>query len=208
AAAGKRCAPADGDVGVLAHEQGLEAAILQRPRQLGDVDAVVGREVVGTYLHAVSPAIVCRMLGRQRNTQAVCLSPRSRRKGRGGEVGPVRGRRSRTMIRAGQQARAVAARPAARLGRFLVRGAALAALAALKVLTGALRRLALVATYRVALLAAIDDAVARVAILVPSPAVRHRPALLFESLCAWWRRRDARSASTHSTISSLDAAAA
>src|SRR5581483_4266302 len=163
AAAGKRCAPADGDVGVLAHEQGLEAAILQRPRQLGDVDAVVGREVVGTYLHAVSPAIVCRMLGRQRNTQAVCLSPRSRRKGRaGGEGGPVRGRRSRTMIRAGQQARAVAARPAARLGRFLVRGAALAALAALKVLTGALRRLALVATYRVALLAAINDAVARV----------------------------------------------
>src|SRR5581483_11524189 len=75
--------------------------------------------------------------------------------GGGGEVRPARGRRSRTVIRAGRQARAVAVRPAARLGRFLVRGAALAALAALKVLTGALGRLALVATYRVALLAAI-----------------------------------------------------
>src|SRR5581483_7461263 len=91
-----------------------------------------------------------------------CRLGREGRDGRGGEVGPVRGRRSRTMIRAGQQARAGAAGPAARLGRFLVRGAALVALAALKVLTGALRRLALVATYRVALLAAINDAVARV----------------------------------------------
>src|SRR5581483_11524188 len=87
AAPGERGAPADGDVGVLAHEERFKAAILQRPRQLGDVDAVVGREIIGTYLHAVSPAIVCRMLGHERNTQPVCLSPRTRRKGRDGRGG-------------------------------------------------------------------------------------------------------------------------
>jgi hypothetical protein len=35
---------AERDVGVLGHEQRIEAAVLQRLGQLGDVDAVVGRK--------------------------------------------------------------------------------------------------------------------------------------------------------------------
>jgi hypothetical protein len=51
-AAGKRGAPAHGNVGVLAHEQRFKAAALERTRELSDVDAVVGREVVRANLHA------------------------------------------------------------------------------------------------------------------------------------------------------------
>ena len=54
APARKRRAPADGDVGVLAYEQRFKAALLERTRQLGDVDAVVGREVVDANLHDAS----------------------------------------------------------------------------------------------------------------------------------------------------------
>ena len=55
AAAGERRAPAERDVGVLGHEQRIETAILERTRQFGEVDAVVGRKIENTYAHRVSP---------------------------------------------------------------------------------------------------------------------------------------------------------
>jgi hypothetical protein len=45
AAARGRRAPADRDVGVLGYEQRLEPALFKRPRQLGDVDAVIDRKI-------------------------------------------------------------------------------------------------------------------------------------------------------------------
>ena len=51
AAAGKRALSADRDVGVLRHEQRFEAALLQRRRQLRDVDAVIDRKVEDADFH-------------------------------------------------------------------------------------------------------------------------------------------------------------
>ena len=52
-AARERRLAADGDVGVLAHEQRLEPPLLDGPRQLADVDAVVGREIENASQHAL-----------------------------------------------------------------------------------------------------------------------------------------------------------
>ena len=54
AAARERRAPADRDVGVFAYEQGLEAARLERSRQLTGFDPVVGRKVEDAYVHRFS----------------------------------------------------------------------------------------------------------------------------------------------------------
>jgi hypothetical protein len=55
AAAGERRAAAQRDMGVLGHEQRIEAAILERASQLGEVDAVVGRKIESPYAHRASP---------------------------------------------------------------------------------------------------------------------------------------------------------
>src|SRR5262249_49824317 len=52
AAAGIGRAPADRDMGVLAHEQRVEAAFLERARQFVDGDAVIGRKVEGANQHS------------------------------------------------------------------------------------------------------------------------------------------------------------
>ena len=51
AAARERRLAAERNVGVLGHEQRIEAALLERPGQLGDVDAVVGGKIESTDLH-------------------------------------------------------------------------------------------------------------------------------------------------------------
>jgi len=55
AAAGKRALAADRDVRVLRHEQRFEAALLDRGGQLGDIDAVIDREIENADLHVVTP---------------------------------------------------------------------------------------------------------------------------------------------------------
>ena len=57
-AAGKGRAPAHGYVRVLGHEQRIEAALLERTRQLGDVDPVVGRKIENPYTHKSPPRMV------------------------------------------------------------------------------------------------------------------------------------------------------
>src|SRR5262249_19923500 len=66
-AAGKRGAPAHRNVRVLTHEQRFKAALLERTRELGDVDAVVGWEVVRANLHAqISAGLRATLFCRQR----------------------------------------------------------------------------------------------------------------------------------------------
>ena len=55
AAAGERRAAADRDMGVLGHEQRIEAAILERAPELGEVDSVVGGKIESPYAHRTSP---------------------------------------------------------------------------------------------------------------------------------------------------------
>jgi hypothetical protein len=54
AAARKRALAACRDVGVLGHEQRFEAAIFERAREFGDVDAVIGREIENADPHVSS----------------------------------------------------------------------------------------------------------------------------------------------------------
>jgi hypothetical protein len=53
-------------VGVLAEEQRLEAARLERARELGDVDAVVGRKIKGANQHEDASADF-EMIARERS---------------------------------------------------------------------------------------------------------------------------------------------
>src|SRR6266550_8700493 len=55
AAARERRLADDRDVGVLGDEQRFEAAVLQRARQLDDVDAVIGGKVKNPDLHVLPP---------------------------------------------------------------------------------------------------------------------------------------------------------
>src|SRR5262249_59779368 len=55
AAGGERRLAAERNVRVLRDEQRIKTAILERPRELGDVDAVVDREVESTDTHCDPP---------------------------------------------------------------------------------------------------------------------------------------------------------
>src|SRR5262249_1500464 len=57
AADGKRRLAARRDVGGLGHVERVEAPILQSPRELGDVDAVVGGEIESTNAHDDPPLL-------------------------------------------------------------------------------------------------------------------------------------------------------
>ena len=61
AAAREWRAPADRDVRVLADEQRLEAARFERARQLGDLDAVIGRKMKNANAHAQPPSAMDRL---------------------------------------------------------------------------------------------------------------------------------------------------
>ena len=69
AAAGIGRAPAHGDMRVLAHEQRVEAALLERARQFVDRDAVIGRKMKGTNQH--SPPIQRVMPAAPRSASAI-----------------------------------------------------------------------------------------------------------------------------------------
>jgi len=60
-------------MGVLAQKQRLEAALLERARQLADVDAVIGRKIEGAHPHDDASADF-RSSARSRRTDSSAAS--------------------------------------------------------------------------------------------------------------------------------------